>query len=90
MLEVRYAETFLKDLKTLKSTPCYNKIKSFCFTELPSLASIGDIKNIKKIEGHTNFFRVRIGEYRIGLFLKGNKIQLLRVLHRKEIYRFFP
>lgn len=90
MLDVKYAETFLKDLKSLKSTPYYNKIKRVCFTELPSCSSVKDIKSLKKLEGHQDFFRIRIGDYRIGIYVKGNCITLLRVLNRKEIYRFFP
>jgi mRNA interferase RelE/StbE len=90
MLEVAYAESFLKDLKLLKSTPYYQKIKKFCFTELPACSTVKEIRNLKKLEGHSNFFRIRIGDYRIGLYVKNNSIQILRVLDRKEIYRFFP
>ncbi len=90
MLEVKYAETFLKDLKSLKSTPYYQKIKKVCFTELPSCSTIREIRNLKKIVGHSDFFRIRIGDYRVGIHIAENSIQMLRVLHRKEIYRFFP
>ena len=90
MLEVLYAESFLKDLKSLKSTPYYQKIKKVCFAELPAYSDMKEIKNLKKLEGHSNFFRIRVGDYRIGLHIKNNSIQILRVLDRKEIYRFFP
>ncbi len=90
MLEVTYAESFLKDLKLLKSTPYYQKIKKVCFTELPACSATKEIRNLKKLEGHPDFFRIRIGDYRIGLHIKNNSIQLLRILNRKEIYRFFP
>ncbi len=90
MLDVSYAETFLKDLKLLKSTPYYSKIKKVCFTELPAYSDIKEIRNLKKLEGHSNFFRIRVGDYRIGVYIKNNTVQILRVLDRKEIYRFFP
>ena len=90
MLEIRYAETFLKDLKLLKSTPYYKKIKTVCFNNLPSCSTMAEIKNLKKLEGHPNYYRIRIGDYRVGIHIKGNSIFLLRVLNRKEIYRFFP
>jgi mRNA-degrading endonuclease RelE of RelBE toxin-antitoxin system len=90
MLEVTYSESFLKDLKILKSTPYYQKIKKICFNELPACSAIKEIRNLKKLEGHSNFFRIRIGDYRIGLHIKNNSIQILRVLDRKEIYRVFP
>ena len=90
MIEVRYAETFLKDLKQIKSTPYYQKIKRVCFTELPAYNAVADIKNLKKIEGYKDFFRIRIGDFRVGISIHGNKVQVLRVLNRKEIYRYFP
>ena len=90
MLDVEYAETFLKDLKALKSTPHYHKIIKVCFTELPSCSTIREIRNLKQIVGHSAFFRIRIGDYRIGILLEENAIKILRVLHRKEVYRFFP
>jgi len=46
MLEISYAETFLKDLKSLKSTPYYEKIKRVCFKELPAYPTVEQIKNL--------------------------------------------
>ncbi|MGH2412635.1 MAG: type II toxin-antitoxin system RelE family toxin, partial [Microcystaceae cyanobacterium] len=35
-------------------------------------------------------YRIRLGDYRIGLFIEGKTVTFARVLHRKEIYRYFP
>jgi len=32
-------------------------------------------------------WRIRIGDYRIRYDIEGNKVILLRILHRKDIYR---
>ncbi|MBX6423476.1 type II toxin-antitoxin system RelE/ParE family toxin [Thermosulfurimonas sp. F29] len=45
---------------------------------------------MKKLKGYKDFYRIRIGDYRIGLQIKENKIIFVRFLHRKEIYRCFP
>jgi mRNA interferase RelE/StbE len=90
MIEVNYSDTFLKDLKLLKSTPYYKKIKAVCFDELPTCSTTAEIRNLKKLEGHPNCYRIRVGDYRVGIHIKGNSIFLIRVLDRKEIYRFFP
>ncbi len=37
-----------------------------------------------------NYFRIRIGDYRVGIKITGNEILFVRILHRKEIYKFFP
>jgi len=51
---------------------------------------LSDIKNLKKLQGTRNFYRIRIGEYRIGIVIEGDTFELIRMLHRKEIYRYFP
>ena len=35
-------------------------------------------------------YRIRIGEYRLGITQDGDAIILRRLLHRSEIYRNFP
>ncbi|WP_366514392.1 type II toxin-antitoxin system RelE/ParE family toxin [Moorena sp. SIO3I6] len=55
-----------------------------------SCQNLRDIKNIKKLKGEDNAYRIRVGDYRIGFFLKGDTIIFSRVLHRREFYRYFP
>jgi mRNA-degrading endonuclease RelE of RelBE toxin-antitoxin system len=45
---------------------------------------------IKPLKNAKNAFRIRVGEYRIGLKKEEDVIEVMRVLHRKDIYRFFP
>jgi len=42
-------------------------------------------KDIKKLKGRDDF-RLRVGDYRIILFIEQNIIQILKVGHRKNIY----
>ncbi len=49
-----------------------------------------EIRNVKKLKGFRSAYRVRVGDYRIGVFVDGNYVDFVRVLHRREIYRFFP
>ena len=90
MLSIEYSEKFLKDLAKLKRTNVYAKIKNLCFDKLPIYEDTKSIKDLKKIEGYSRYFRINVGDYRIGLKIEGEAITVMRVLHRKEIYRFFP
>lgn len=49
-----------------------------------------DIKNLKKLRGHRTFYRIKAGEYRIGFELLENRVIFTRLLHRKDIYKYFP
>ncbi|WP_017295216.1 type II toxin-antitoxin system RelE family toxin [Geminocystis herdmanii] len=89
-MKTEYLPSFIKDLKKLKSNPIYNKIKTLAMIEIPNSENLTTIDNVKKIKGDDNAYRIRVGDYRIGFFLEEDKIIFSRVLHRKEIYRFFP
>jgi mRNA interferase RelE/StbE len=45
---------------------------------------------IKKLSGFPDAYRIRSGNYRIGMFLEGDKVIFARVAHRKDIYKIFP
>jgi mRNA interferase RelE/StbE len=58
--------------------------------QLKIAATPQEITNIKKLKGYKTAYRIKIGLYRIGFIYESNKIILSRVMHRKEIYRYFP
>lgn len=89
-MEVAYRKQFLKDLKNLKNLPIYLKLFDLVFETIPAAKSISDIQNVRPMKGHINRYRIRIGKYRIGFELRDNHIEMVRVLHRNEIYRYFP
>jgi mRNA interferase RelE/StbE len=52
--------------------------------------SISEIKNLKKLKGFKTAYRIRMGDYRIGVFIEASTVEFARILNRREIYRFFP
>jgi mRNA interferase RelE/StbE len=53
--------------------------------------TIQEIPHIKKIEGYESYYRMKVGDYRLGMELVSiREVVLLRFLHRKDIYRYFP
>lgn len=89
-MKVEYLPRFLKDLKTLKSTPNYAAIKTLVFEEIPRCANLGEIQNLKKLKASDSAYRLRVDDYRIGFFFEEETVIFARVLHRKDIYRSFP
>jgi len=51
---------------------------------------IEDVPGVKKLSGFNDAFRIRSGNYRIGVFVDGKVVQFARVAHRKDIYKLFP
>lgn len=83
-----YENSYLRDAKKLPESlrePLQNVILS-----VKEAKTLKDIPNLKKLSGYNNVYRIRIGDYRIGLYIEGDILIFARILPRKEIYRFFP
>lgn len=89
-MNVEYLPSFLKDLKALKSTPAFTTIKTLSFEDIPACNTLDEIRNLKKLTGYDDCYRIRVGDYRIGLIIEDNLLTFARVLHRRDIYRYFP
>ena len=88
-MKVEYKKSFLKDLKKLKNKILKKSILK-CIEEVESSSNIRQITNLKKLTGYENHFRVKIGDYRIGLKLENDVMYFVVFNHRKDIYRGFP
>ncbi len=89
-MKTEYLPSFTKDLKKLKKTSTYLEIKNLVFQTIPDCQNITEIKSLKKIKGHKNAYRIRVGDYRIGVFIQKEIVTFSRVLHRRDVYRYFP
>ena len=88
-MKIEFRESFLKDLRSIKEKQLLTTIKE-TIEVVESASSLADIAGIKKMRGGKDYFRIRLGDYRIGLKLQNNAFVFVRFLHRKEIYRYFP
>lgn len=88
-MNLKFESKFEKDLYTIKDKNILKKLKDVII-QCKLAENISVIKNIKKFQGYSTFYRIRMGEYRIGLELLNNELIFTRFLHRKEIYRYFP
>ncbi|MEA5499438.1 type II toxin-antitoxin system RelE/ParE family toxin [Limnoraphis robusta Tam1] len=89
-MKVEYRTLFLRDLKKLKKQEVYPSIYELVFTTLPEATSVQELPNVKALVGTENRYRIRVGNYRIGFEVNEDRIELMRVLHRREFYRYFP
>lgn len=88
-MKTEFLKQFYKDLNkiTLQSTldDIMTSIKN-----VEAATSLREIKNFKKLKGYKNVYRIKIGDYRMGVFFDNDTVEFARVVHRKEIYRVFP
>jgi mRNA interferase RelE/StbE len=58
--------------------------------ELENCHSLSKISHLKKMAGKGGYYRIRVGDYRLGLKLSQDTLVLLRFMSRKDIYKYFP
>ncbi len=75
-----------KRVKDKKTTVRIDEI----IEEALGAADISEIENVKKMKGADNAYRIRVGSFRIGVFVEGDAIEFVRCLPRKDIYKHFP
>ena len=52
--------------------------------------SLHDIPKLKKLSGFKTAFRIRTGNYRIGVLYQNGIVYFVAFAHRKDIYKEFP
>lgn len=87
-MKIETSRSFQKDLKKLPPSTKENITKVIQF--LYHAKTIDDFPALTKLKGYPNSFRIRIGDYRIGLHINDGRVILARVLHRKDMYKKFP
>ena len=87
-MELEFRKSFAKDLRGTDAI-IVERLKTL-IEKLEVVNSLDEVTNIKKLKDVEDYYRIRVGDYRLGLKFKNNKLIILRFLHRKEIYRYFP
>jgi mRNA interferase RelE/StbE len=53
--------------------------------------SIQDIPNVKKLSGYKSYYRIKIGDYRLGFErISKSTIRFVIIANRNEMYKRFP
>jgi len=89
-MNVNIDKSFDRDVKKVRSKSLLQELQKLIFT-IEDAKSIQEIPHCKKIEGYASFYRIKIGDYRLGFQkMSSQEVTLIRFLHRKEVYRYFP
>lgn len=88
-MKVEFRKSFEKDLSKIRDEDLLVRIRAL-IEDVESSNNLLDIASIKKLKADGNYYRIRVGNYRIGLTEDEGIITFVRVLHRKEMYRYFP
>jgi mRNA interferase RelE/StbE len=88
-MKLSFRNSFEKDLLRSNDKALAKQVRKLIM-RIETASSLADIPNVKKLAGKNDFYRVRLGDYRVGFSYSRGIVDLVRVLHRREIYRYFP
>ena len=87
---IHFDRSFSKSLEKLKDRQIIERLRTL-IVSIEKAKNLEDMPSIKAMKGHSGFYRIRIGDYRIGFeLLSNNDILLILIAHRKDIYKRFP
>jgi mRNA interferase RelE/StbE len=89
-MKVIFSKAIVRDAKKINDKKLVEKIDAL-IRDLKEAESLLEIPNLKKLKGSSFAFRIRIGDYRLGLYqYSEGEILLMRLLKRNDIYKVFP
>ncbi len=77
--------------KNLTKLPAHDQLTVLDALDLIEAAeTFADILNLKAMQGYRNYYRIRVGNWRVGLFWNGEAFVIEDVGKRGDFYNRFP
>jgi mRNA interferase RelE/StbE len=87
-MNIEIRKSFVKDTQNLPTA--IQKQIALVIEQIENAKELKQLKNCKKLKSSKKAYRIKLGQYRLGFYFDNETLELVRILGRKEIYRFFP
>ena len=88
-MKTRFRESFAEDLSAIGDASRLRRIKRV-IEQVEAAQTFQQIPNLKRLDAKGKYYRIRVGDYRVGFVFEDGAVTFVRCLDRKEIYRYFP
>ena len=89
-MNVEFDRSFLKSLEKTRDSKVFPKVLRF-IQQAEKARNLHHLKQVKKLSGYKSYYRIRLGDYRLGFEeINSNTIRIIILVHRKDFYRKFP
>lgn len=88
-MKITVRKLFEKDISRISDKKLAIRLSN-TIEQMEKADSLSGLPNIKKMAARGNYYRMRLGDYRLGFKTEAGTIILLRFMHRKDIYDYFP
>lgn len=87
-MNVEFRNSFARDLKRIRDQALLSRVRQVV-EQVEGADELGEIAHVKKLKGSEDYYRIRVGNYRMGIIVADNSVIFVRFLHRRDIYRYF-
>ena len=88
-MNTAFRESFYADLSGISDAALLRRMRKV-IEQVEAARTFQQIPNLKRLEATGKYYRIRVGDYRIGFVFEDGVVTFVRCLNRKEIYRYFP
>lgn len=88
-MKTAFRESFDADLTAITDPALLRRIRKV-IGQVEAAQTFQQIPNLKPLKASGKYYRIRMGDYRIGFVFERGTVTFVRCLNRKEIYRYFP
>lgn len=80
-MRLEFRGSFSRDLRRVRNTEVLDRVLAV-IEQLEAATGIAEIPSVTRIKsGSGRYYRMRIGDYRLGAALEGDTLHLVRFLH---------
>ncbi|MCB0165170.1 MAG: type II toxin-antitoxin system RelE/ParE family toxin [Anaerolineae bacterium] len=88
-MKVEFRRSFVRDLQKISEKNVRQRVQQV-IEQVETASVLDEIPNLIKLKGEGDYYRIRVGTYRIGIKMEQGIVIFVRCLHRRDIYRYFP
>lgn len=67
-MKTEFRGSFARDLRRIRDRSLLRRVQE-TINEVEAAASVGDIRDLRKLRGEGSYYRIRLGDYRIGVII---------------------
>ena len=88
-MKVERSPSFRRDLRRVTDREAHSRVQEK-IAELKAATTLFEVTNVRRLAGQGRYYRIRIGDYRLGIALERDMVVLVRFGPRSDFYRYFP
>jgi len=88
-MTIQFTDSFDRDVSSLRDLQMVARVRR-AIASVQAAGSQSDVPSLERLTGAARHYRIRVGDYRLGVTIEGDVVTFVRCLPRDQIYRQFP